>query len=105
MSAEGHSGCGLGEEQRRRIVDFLAARGVRNVRVFGSLARGEADPQSDIDLLVELDDDLSPGMELLAVLGLSEELSQLLATRVDVVTIRALRPELREIAQAEAVPL
>jgi hypothetical protein len=95
----------LAQEQRERIVDFLATRGVRNVRLFGSLARGEGDPQSDIDLLVELEGDPSPGMELITVLGLSEELSELLAVHVDVVTIRALRPELRDVALAEAVPL
>lgn len=105
MNGDGHPRRPLVPEQRERIVDFLATRGVRNVRLFGSLARGEEDPQSDIDLLVELEGDPSPGMELITVLGLSEELSELLATHVDVVTIRALRPELREIALAEAVPL
>jgi predicted nucleotidyltransferase len=105
MTDDGHARRRLVQEQRARIVDFLAARGVRNVRLFGSLARGEDDPDSDIDLLVELEGDPSPGMELMTVLGLSEELSELLATRVDVVTIRALRPELREVALAEAVPL
>jgi predicted nucleotidyltransferase len=105
MNGNGHPRRPLVQEQREQIVDFLAARGVRNVRLFGSLARGEDDPQSDIDLLVELDGNPSPGMELMTVLGLSEELSQLLGTRVDVVTIQALRPELREVALAEAVPL
>jgi uncharacterized protein len=105
MTDDGHARRTLVQEQRARIVDFLAARGARNVRLFGSLARGEDDPQSDIDLLVELEGDRSPGMELMMVLGLSEELSELLATRVDVVTIRVLRPELTEVALAEAVPL
>ncbi len=105
MSGDGHPGRTIGREQRERIVDFFATRDVRNVRLFGSLARGEDHPRSDIDLLVELEGDPSPGMELMTVLGLSEEMSELLATRVDVVTIRALRPELREVALAEAVPL
>jgi uncharacterized protein len=105
MTGDGHARHPLVGEQRERIVEFLATRGVRNVRLFGSLARGEDDPQSDIDLLVELEGDQSPGMELLTVLGLSEELSAVLAAPVDVVTIRALRPEFREAALAEAVPL
>jgi uncharacterized protein len=105
MTDDGDSRRRFVQEQRARIVEFLAARGVHNVRLFGSLARGEDDPACDIDLLVELEGDPSPGMELMTVLGLSEELSELLATRVDVVTIRALRPELREAALADSVPL
>lgn len=91
--------------ERTRILAFLSARGARDVRVFGSVARGEDDELSDIDLLVDLEGERSAGGELLEVLGLSEELSQLLATRVDVVTPRTLRPEVRELALAEAVPL
>jgi hypothetical protein len=91
--------------ERSRIVAFLTARGARDVRVFGSIARGEDDDRSDIDLLVDLAGDRSRGGELLAVLGLSEELSDLLDARVDVVTPRTLRPEVRELALAEAKPL
>jgi predicted nucleotidyltransferase len=91
--------------ERSSIVAFLAARGARDIRVFGSVARGEDDDRSDIDLLVDLDGDRSAGSELLEVLGLSEELSQFLDARVDVVTPRTLRPEVRELALAEAVPL
>lgn len=91
--------------ERSRIAAFLAARGARDVRVFGSVARGEDDDRSDIDLLIDLDGDRSAGSELLEVLGLSEELSELLDARVDVVTPRTLRPEVRDVALAEAVPL
>lgn len=90
---------------RERILAFLADRGVRGVRVFGSVARDEDATGSDIDLLVELSGSPSRGGELLTVLGLSEELSDLLGVRVDVVTVRTLRPEVRELALAEAVPL
>jgi predicted nucleotidyltransferase len=105
MDRDRHPRHPLLEEQRERIVRFLATRGARNVRLFGSVARGDSDSGSDIDLLVELEGDPSPGVELVTVLGLSEELSELLGTRVDVVTIRALRPELREVALADIVPL
>lgn len=73
------------QRERSRIVAFLTARGARDVRIFGSVARGDDDDRSDIDLL-DLDGERSPGSELLAVLGLSEELSELLDARIDVVT-------------------
>lgn len=87
------------------ILVFLSERGASDVRVFGSLARGEEDVQSDIDLLVELPDAGSAGGELLTALGLAEELSELLHARVDVATPRILREEVRDAALAEAVPL
>jgi predicted nucleotidyltransferase len=92
-------------EHRSGILSLLAERGVRDVRVFGSLARGDEDLQSDIDLLVELPDGGSAASELLTALGLSEELSQLLRAPVDVVTARTLRDDVRDAALAEAVPL
>jgi predicted nucleotidyltransferase len=88
---------------RTAILSLLAERGGRDVRLFGSLARGDEDDQSDIDLLVELPDADSAAAELLA--GLSEELSQLVGTRVEVVTPGTLREEVRDAALAEAVPL
>jgi predicted nucleotidyltransferase len=92
-------------QERVRILEFLAHRGVDNVRVFGSVARGEDTGRSDIDLLVEFPHAGSIGGELLTVLGLSEELSELLGVRVDVVTPRTLRASVRELALADAVPL
>lgn len=91
--------------ERHRILEFLAKRGAREVHVFGSIARGEDVGRSDIDLLIELPDGASAGGELLTVLGLSEELSELLGVHVDVVTERTLRSDVRERALAEAVPL
>jgi hypothetical protein len=91
--------------RRKAILSLLAERGGRDVRLFGSLARGDEDDQSDIDLLIELPDVDSPAAELLAALGLSEELSQLVGARVEVVTARTLREEVRDAALAEAVPL
>lgn len=90
---------------REAIIDVLARRGVDHVRVFGSIARGDDEPGSDIDLLVELRGEHSSGGELLEVLELSELLSALVGARVDVVTARSLRPEVRDLAVAEAVPL
>lgn len=91
--------------ERSRILALLTERGGRDVRVFGSLARGEDDEQSDIDLLIELPEGGSAAGELLTVLGLSEELSEFVGARIDVVTPRTLRPEVREAAITEAIPL
>ena len=90
---------------REDILEALAQRGANDVRVFGSIARGEDESDSDIDLLVELPGERSSGSELLDVLALSEVLTKLVGTRVDVVTARSLRPDIRELAIAEAVPL
>jgi predicted nucleotidyltransferase len=90
---------------RDAILDLLATRGINEVRIFGSVARGKDDSASDIDLIVELQGERSSGAELLEVLELSELLTGLVGARVDVVTARSLRPEVRALALAEAVPL
>lgn len=92
-------------EYREAILALLAERGAYHVRVFGSLARGDEDGLSDIDLLIELPDVGSTGTQLLTALGLAEELSQLVHARVDVATPQTLRDEVRDAALAEAVPL
>jgi uncharacterized protein len=74
-----------------------------NPRLFGSVARGDATTSSDIDLLVDLLPDA--GNELLRVSGIAEELTQLLGTRVDVVTATLLREEVGTSALADAVPV
>ncbi|PFG73561.1 nucleotidyltransferase family protein [Tepidiforma thermophila] len=88
-------------EKREAILRLCARYGARNPRLFGSRARGEADEQSDIDLLVELE----PGRTLLDLGGLQYELEQLLGRPVDVVTERGLKARLRERVLREAVPL
>lgn len=78
-----------------------ARRGAYNVRIFGSVARGEADERSDVDFLVELE----PGRSLLDLGGLLMDLQQLLGHPVDVVTERGLRERIRERVLEEAIPL
>jgi predicted nucleotidyltransferase len=75
--------------------------GATEVRVFGSLARGEGSQDSDLDLLVTL----GKGRSLLDLVGLKQDLEDLVHRRVDVVTERALSPYLRERVLSEAVPL
>jgi predicted nucleotidyltransferase len=86
---------------REDILRLCAKYGARNVRVFGSVARGEADEQSDLDFLVELE----PGRTLFDLGGLQYELELLLGRRVDVVTERGLQRRIRERVLREAVPL
>lgn len=87
--------------QREAILHTATKYGAFNVRVFGSVARGDARVDSDIDLLVELE----PGRSLLDLGGLLMDLQALLRCKVDVVTENSLRPRVRERVLQEAVPL
>ena len=87
--------------KRDEILCLAAKYGARNVRAFGSVARGEADETSDLDLLV----DLEPGRSLLDLGGLQFELEVLLNCRVDVVTEQGLKKRIRDRVIQEAVPV
>ena len=89
------------EDKRDSILSIAAIHKVRNLRVFGSVARGEAGPESDIDILVEP----GPGCGLLEHAALERELTDLLGRKVDVVSEGALRPRVRERVLREATPL
>ena len=86
---------------REEILAIARQHGASNVRVFGSVARGESGPDSDIDILV----DLEPGRSLLDHAQLQIDLEALLGRKVDVVTARGLRPRLRDRVLQEAIPL
>lgn len=88
-------------QRRRQLLEAARAHGARNVRVFGSVARGEEDATRDVDLLV----DLAPGRTLLDLAGLREDAREILGGRVDVATPEILKPRIRERALREAVPL
>jgi len=88
-------------ERREPILELAAKHGARNLRVFGSVARGEADESSDIDFLVEME----PGRNLLDMGGLLMDLREFLGREVDVATVRSLKPRIRERVLREAVPL
>ncbi len=89
------------KEKRADILRIAAQHGARNVRLFGSVARGEARPDSDIDVLVEFE----PGRTLLDRIGMIQDLEDLLGCKVDVVTEAAVSPYLRERVLKEAVAL
>lgn len=86
---------------RPEILRLAAVHGARNVRLFGSVARGEACDESDIDVLVSME----PGRSLLDLVGLSQDLESLLGCQVDVVSDRGLSPYLRDRILAEALAL
>lgn len=89
---------------RKRRMEILAAatrHGARNVRVFGSVARGSDTSDSDIDLLV----DFEPERSLYDLVGLQLDIESLLGRRTDVVTEGSLSTYLRERVLAEARPL
>jgi hypothetical protein len=87
--------------KREEILRVAERHGARNVRVFGSVARGEDDERSDIDLLVEME----PGRSLLDHGALLSELRELLGCKVDVVSDRGIKERIRDRVLEEAVPL
>jgi predicted nucleotidyltransferase len=89
------------KEKREEILRIATRHGARNVRVFGSVVRGEADEDSDIDFLVELE----RGRSLLDHAALLLELQELLGRKVDVVSDRGIKPRIRERVLREALPL
>jgi hypothetical protein len=89
------------KEKREEILRIAARHGARNVRVFGSVARGEADVQSDIDLLVEFEPDRS----LLDHAALWLELQELLGCKVDVVSEGGVKARIRDRVLREALPV
>jgi predicted nucleotidyltransferase len=91
--------------QRDEILRVATSYGATNVRVFGSVARGDATRTSDVDLLVELEEAPGSPPMLLRVAGLAEDLTTLLGVKVDVATEQLLRDDVRAEALATAVPV
>ena len=87
--------------RREQILATAARYGARNVRVFGSVVRGDDGPESDVDLLVEFE----PGRGLLNHAALIEELQNLLGCKVDVASHNGLKPRIRQRVIEEAVAL
>jgi uncharacterized protein len=88
-------------KRREQILALANSHGARNVRVFGSVARGEATQESDLDLVVDFD----AGRSLMDHGELVMDLEETLGCRVDVVSARGLRERFRERVLADAVPL
>lgn len=89
------------DAHRDEIAEIAARHRVLTVAIFGSVARGDEGPNSDIDLLVEF----APGTRALEVLALEADLEEALGVKVDVGTPQSLKPAIRDRVLAEAVPL
>ena len=100
MSQELHT-LELVRAKREEIQRIAAKHGARNVRVFGSMARGDARPDSDVDFLIEVGAETSSWFPA----GLILDLENLLGRRVEVVTERGLNSLIREDVLREAVPV
>jgi len=105
MTREGRE-CSMGIDgvvkcNRHRILRLAAEHGAKNVRLFGSIARGEIGPESDVDILVDMED----GRSLLDLVGLWQDLEELLGCKVDVLTDGGISPYLKDRIYAEAIPL
>lgn len=87
--------------KRTQILSIAASYGAHNVRVFGSVARAQADENSDIDFLVEME----AGRSLLDLGGMQSELQSALGCPVDVVTEKALKPRIRSRVLREAISI
>jgi len=86
---------------RRDLVDAAAAHGVSNLRVFGSVARGQDSPESDVDLLA----DLPPDLGLVGLARVEADLEAIVGVRVDLVPADDLKPEVRSHVEVEVVAL
>jgi len=92
---------GLLKEKRTEILATAKRHGASNVRIFGSVARGEDDERSDLDLLVEMEQ----GRSLLDHAALLLDLEELLGCKVDVLSEKGIKPRIREQVLREARPL
>ncbi len=89
------------QDKRAEILESAVRNGANDIRIFGSIARGDAHDESDVDFLVEFE----KGRSALDEVGLIEELEQLLGRRVHVVTPGALHRVIRDKVLSEAIPL
>ena len=88
--------------ERERVVGLLRAQGVRGLALFGSVARGEARVDSDVDLLVELNQDTKLGFR---VVGLQDDLRRLVGREVGLTFARQIRPEFGNRIAPDLVPV
>ena len=86
---------------RNRLLEIAAARGARNIRVFGSAAKGLDKEGSDLDLLV----DVAPGTSLVRIVGLQLDIAEALGVKVDLCTERELHPDLKASILADSRPV
>lgn len=91
----------LMKSRRDEILAIAAKHGAANIRIFGSVVRGEDRDDSDVDVLVDMADDRS----LYDLVGLQQDIESLLGRKADVLTTDSLHPRLKDRILAEALPL
>jgi len=89
------------EEIKERIIPILGRSGIKKAAIFGSLAKGEIKPDSDVDILVEIKSDIS----LLDFIGIRIELEEALKMKVDLVEYETIKPIIREKILSEQVAI
>ena len=89
------------EDNRRKIVAIAEKFGAENIRAFGSMMRGDAGSESDVDILV----DMKEGSTLLDIIAIKQDIEELLHRKVDVVTKASISPYIREEVMNQAVNL
>lgn len=92
---------GLIRGRRNRLLAAAGRHGIRDLRVFGSVARGEETPESDVDFLVDLD----PDRTLLDLIGFQQEAEEILGIGVDVAVLRMMKERVRARAMRDARPI
>ena len=85
------------DEKLKKLVEILKKHGVKNIKIFGSYARGKAKPESDLDVLVEFYERKS----LLEIVGIEQELEDKLGMKVDLLTRESISPYLRKRIEKE----
>lgn len=88
-------------EIKTLIIPILKEHGIRRAGVFGSLARGERRKDSDIDIVVEIENDIS----LLEFIGIKQQLEEALDLKVDLVEYKAIKPRIKKQILKEEIPL
>ena len=96
-------------DQRKQIIETIHASlpklkkkyNVKSIFLFGSVSRGEGTPESDIDLLVDLEE----GADLFDLMGIGNTLEEILKVKIDVVSRKALRKEIKAAVEKEAIPI
>ena len=89
----------LNEEIRKKIISILVKHGIKRISIFGSYARNEATPKSDLDLIVEFPD----GTSLLDHVGIEIELSETLNMKIDLLSRNGISPYIKDQVLKEAI--
>jgi len=86
---------------RETIKSTLEKYNLKSVSIFGSYARGEENENSDLDILISLNDDLN----LLEIIGMEQELEDILGMKVQIITDRSIKPQLKEYIYHDLIPV